>query len=162
MRSKAWWKGRRGEWYVVIQMALLLLLIAAPPNWPDAPAWPTPWSEVSRIAGAVLIVLGAALALFATFHLGRNLTPLPHPKDDNQLVADGAYGLVRHPIYSGIVLASFGWALCINGWLTLAYTLAILVFFDIKSRREERWLMERYPDYAAYRRRVRKLIPFLY
>jgi protein-S-isoprenylcysteine O-methyltransferase Ste14 len=41
-------------------------------------------------------------------------------------------------------------------------TAALLVFFDLKARREERWLEEAYPGYGDYRRRVRKLVPFLY
>ena len=61
-----------------------------------------------------------------------------------------------------VILVGLGWALFVQGWLTLAYALAIMVFLDIKSRREEAWLMERFAGYADYRRRVRKLIPFIY
>jgi protein-S-isoprenylcysteine O-methyltransferase Ste14 len=94
--------------------------------------------------------------------LGHNLTPLPRPKDDATLVVTGAYRLVRHPIYSGLTAMAFGWGMWVHGWLTLGYALLLFAFFDLKSRREERWLMEKFPDYAAYQRRVRKLIPFVY
>jgi protein-S-isoprenylcysteine O-methyltransferase Ste14 len=77
-------------------------------------------------------------------------------------VETGPYGWVRHPIYSGLILAAFGWALIAQGWLTLLWAVVLLVFFDIKSRREERWLMARFPAYASYRKRVRKLIPLIY
>ncbi|MBK8233228.1 MAG: hypothetical protein IPK72_22280 [Candidatus Eisenbacteria bacterium] len=53
-------------------------------------------------------------------------------------------------------------ALVRHGWLTLAYVLAGWLFIEAKVRREEAWLRERFPDYAAYQRRVRKLIPFVY
>ena len=46
--------------------------------------------------------------------------------------------------------------------MTLIYAGVLLAFFDVKSRREERWLTEKFPDYAAYRTRVHKLIPFVY
>lgn len=107
-----------------------------------------------------MLIVGTALALMATFNLGRNLMPLP--RDDGRLAEGGTYRLVRHPIYNGITLASFGWALWCHGWLTLTYAIDIFIFFDIESRREERWLMQRYAAYGEYHRRVRKLIPFPY
>ena len=55
-----------------------------------------------------------------------------------------------------------GWAGWIHGWLTVVYALGLLVFFDAKTRVEERWLKERFSSYAAYQKRVRKLIPFVY
>ena len=49
-----------------------------------------------------------------------------------------------------------------SGWLTFVYVAALFVLLDVKSRREERWLVEKFPEYPAYQRRVRKLIPFVY
>ena len=82
--------------------------------------------------------------------------------DDATLIESGLYGWVRHPIYCGLILAAFGWGLLVQGWLTLLWAAVLLIFFDIKSRREEAWLLARFPAYADYRRRVRKLIPFIY
>ena len=69
---------------------------------------------------------------------------------------------MRHPIYSGLSLAAFGWSLIWNSIAALVATLLLLAFFDIKARREERWLEEKFTGYAAYRSRVKKLIPFVY
>jgi protein-S-isoprenylcysteine O-methyltransferase Ste14 len=88
----------------------------------------------------------------------RSLTPL----DDATLVQTGAYAIVRHPIYSGVVFGVLGWALVFNSLIGLALAVVVLVFFDQKSRREEAWLKEKYPDYSAYRQRVHRLIPFIY
>ena len=152
-----WWQGRRGEWYVALQAALLALVIVGPRGAELAlPA------SIARAAGWALTATGALVALAAVRRLGRNLTPLPHPKDDGTLVETGPYAWVRHPIYCGLILAAFGWALVVQGWLTLLWAAVLLTFLDIKSRREEAWLMARFPAYAAYRRRVRKLIPFVY
>ncbi len=53
-------------------------------------------------------------------------------------------------------------ALYVQSWLTLGYVAVLFVFLDLKSRREARLLIERFPEYVDYRRRVRKLVPFVY
>jgi protein-S-isoprenylcysteine O-methyltransferase Ste14 len=157
-----WWKGARGEWYVVIQLALFVLVLLGPANAPGWLPWTAPFTWIGTLAGGALMLCGAALAFAGIFRLGANLTPLPYPKDDSTLVESGPYALVRHPIYSGLILGAFGWALWVHGWLTLDYALFLFVFFDLKSRREEGWLGEKFPGYAAYRQRVRKLLPWIY
>lgn len=158
-----WWRGRRGEWYVAAQVVLLALVALGP----RAPAGWAPWGPPGlrhawRVAGAFLMLAGALLFVWGNLSLGKALTPLPYPKDGAALVESGPYALVRHPIYGGILLLALGWALVVHGWLTLAFAALLGVLFDVKARREERWLEERHPSYAAYRRRVRKLIPFVY
>jgi len=158
----AWWKNQRGEWYVIVQVFLFALVLFGPRELPGLPRWGTPAATATLIAGALLIVAGGALGATGLLNLGRNLTPLPHPKDDATLVQSGAYAIVRHPIYSGLILGALGWALVVASWLTLAYAVILFMFFDIKSRREERWLAGKFADYAAYQRRVRKLLPWVY
>ncbi len=58
--------------------------------------------------------------------------------------------------------AFLGWALKLHSTPALVYSLLLFIILDIKARAEERWLMEKFPEYAAYRRRVRRLIPFIY
>lgn len=157
-----WWKGSRGEWFAIAQVVLMVLIFLGPRNLPGWPGWPPPAARFGSIAGGLLILLGGALFLAGLFSLGGNLTPLPHPKEESTLVETGAYALARHPMYGGGLLAALGWALMAHGWLTLLYVIVAAVFFDIKSRREERWLMERFPGYGEYRKRVRRLIPFVY
>jgi protein-S-isoprenylcysteine O-methyltransferase Ste14 len=156
-----WWKGARGEWLVVGQVALIALVFLGPRAPTD---WPTvfPFPQACVVAGQLLMVAGGALFVAGLLKLGRGLTPLPYPKDGADLIQTGPYALVRHPIYSGGIVLAIGWALYVEGWLTLAYVAVLFVFLDIKSRREERWLCEKFPAYAAYQQRVRKLIPFLY
>lgn len=162
MKRQPWWKGRRGEWYVGMQAALFGLVIFGPSGSSALPPWPAPLAGAAGSLGLALVAVGGLIAVAAALKLGPNLTPLPHPKDNCALVDSGLYGLVRHPIYCGLILAAFGWALHVQGWLTLLWAGVLLVFFDIKSRREEAWLLARFPAYADYRRRVRKLIPFIY
>jgi protein-S-isoprenylcysteine O-methyltransferase Ste14 len=123
---------------------------------------PDSLTAVRLAAGVLLLGAGFFLAIAGLFNLGRSLTIVPRPKDDAVLVQNGAYRIVRHPIYSGLILGSFGWALLVNGPLTFVYALLLAVVLDIKSRREEQWLNDKYPDYAAYQQRVHKLVPFIY
>jgi protein-S-isoprenylcysteine O-methyltransferase Ste14 len=108
------------------------------------------------------MVLGGGLLLAAALRLGPGLTPLPYPRPGGALVDTGPFALVRHPMYSGGFLLALGWALVVRSWLTLGYVVLLFVFLDLKSRREERWLHEKFPAYRDYQRRVRRLVPFLY
>jgi protein-S-isoprenylcysteine O-methyltransferase Ste14 len=157
-----WWRGTRGEWLVVGQLALIGLVFFGPRTAPGLPAWLSPFPHAWPITGSVLMVVGCALLLAGLVRLGPGLTPLPYPKDGAGLIQTGPFSLVRHPMYSGGIGLGLGWALYVQGWLTLGYAVALFVFLDAKSRCEERWLAEKFPAYAAYQRRVRKLIPFFY
>ncbi len=160
--QKPWWKGARGEWFVVAQVVLIGLVFFGPRTVFGQPAWRFPFPHACMVVGGLLMVGGGVLFVAGLVSLGRGLTPLPYPKDGAKLIQRGAFSLVRHPVYSGGVILSFGWALYVQGWLTLGYVVALFVFLDIKSRREEKWLAERFPAYATYQKRVRKLIPFVY
>ena len=157
-----WWKGSRGEWYVAGQGVLLLLVAMGPRTLPGLPEWTSLYKQVTFIIGALLLPAGGFMAAWGMMALGKNLTPLPFPKDDGVLIESGPYRIVRHPIYSGLIFASFGWGLLIHGWLTIGFGVLLLVLLDIKSRREEQWLLDKFSGYAAYQKKVRKLIPFFY
>jgi protein-S-isoprenylcysteine O-methyltransferase Ste14 len=157
-----WWKGSRGEWLVVTQAALMALVFLGPSSIGGAGSAALPWPAGCRTAGPVVALAGVALLLAGIIRLGPGLTPLPYPKDDATFIDSGAFALVRHPMYAGGILLALGWALWVCSWLTLAYVLLLFVFLDLKSRREETWLAERFPGYRGYQERVRRLIPFLY
>jgi protein-S-isoprenylcysteine O-methyltransferase Ste14 len=162
VRRRPWWKGARGEWYVVAQVALMALVVFGPRTIAGHPAWSIPFPRACGVIGVVLIVAGAGLMLAAILHLRRGLTPLPYPKEGAALIQTGPFALVRHPIYSGSLVLALGWALCTRSWLTLGYGAVLFTILDSKARREERWLTERFPEYTDYRRRVRKLVPLVY
>jgi protein-S-isoprenylcysteine O-methyltransferase Ste14 len=156
----SWWRGRRGEWYVTIQLVLTGLVFFGPRTLPGLPRWPAPVIRV--LIGAALMFAGSCLLLAGLFRLGPNLTPLPYPKQHTTLIQTGPYRVVRHPMYSGGIMLAYGWALAVGGWLTLVYATVLLIFLDIKSAREEQWLIDKFPGYTDYQQRVRKFIPFIY
>jgi protein-S-isoprenylcysteine O-methyltransferase Ste14 len=161
MSSSAWWRGSRGEWYVVAQFILLGWVLVAPWLWPQV-RWPAPWSWLGLAAGLVLMLVGAVLAGLGLVGLGRNLSPLPHPKDEAALVETGLYGLMRHPIYSGLMAGCLGWALFNQSWPALLLAAVVAVFFDVKARREEQALRAKFPAYQGYQQRVRRFVPYIY
>lgn len=120
------------------------------------------FSPAVVIAGAVLMVVGAGVALAGALALGRNLTPFPKPTEQAQLVRHGIYALIRHPLYTSVILVSIGWSLIWQSWPALLVAATLIPFFHAKARHEERWLREKFPEYADYERRVRRFIPWLY
>ncbi len=144
---------------MVAQVPLLALAVVLPPWTARSDGGfdhPLQWLGLALVAGGMLLVLAGLVAL------GRALTPFPHPREGAQLVTRSVYGLARHPVYTGLLVGAFGWALA---WLSVAgvaYSALLAVFFDRKARREERWLRSRFPEYTAYERRVRRFIPGIY
>lgn len=161
MPGTRWWRNERGEGYVVVQFALFALIATGPlqAGWLLAPVM---LREPALWTGVLLIVLGIALSALSVVVLGHNLSPLPHPKTGASLVESGPYRLVRHPIYTGLIIAAVGWALFTNTLLTFGYALALAALFDVKSHREERQLRKQFPEYASYQERTKRLIPFIY
>jgi protein-S-isoprenylcysteine O-methyltransferase Ste14 len=157
-----WWKGARGEWLVVAQVALIGLVFFGPRTVAGQPAWSLPFPRACPVVGGLFMVAGGALLTAGLACLGRGLTPLPYPREGATLIQTGPFALVRHPMYSGGLVLALGWAMCTRSWLTVGYVGVLFVFLDLKSRREERWLTEKFPAYAGYQRHVRKLVPFVY
>jgi protein-S-isoprenylcysteine O-methyltransferase Ste14 len=152
----------RGEWYVVGQLVLMALVFLGPRKWLGWPASSLSVGRAGPYVGAALILVGIGLLADGLIRLGSGLTALPYPKEHTTLVTTGPYRYVRHPMYGGGILAGLGWALWVGSWLTLGYVAVLFVFLDRKASREEQWLEEKFSGYREYRRRVRRLIPFVY
>ncbi len=112
--------------------------------------------------GTVFIVAGALLLTLGAVRLGHNLTPFPRPKKTGTLVTTGLYGLVRHPMYGGIVLLACATALRASTCLVMPLPLFVFLFFEAKANREEQWLMQKFGGYRDYCRYTAKLVPWLY
>jgi len=150
--------GPRGEGWVVLQGVLLLAVAAA---GVQGPAWTGLARTVTSVIGIGCIAFGLVLAVRGVRDLGSALTPLPHPLPGTDLVVTGVYGLVRHPIYGGLVCAAIGWGLLTASPAALLAAIVLWGFFELKSRREEIWLGSQFAGYAAYKARTRRLIPWI-
>jgi protein-S-isoprenylcysteine O-methyltransferase Ste14 len=113
-------------------------------------------------AGLVLFAVGLAFAIWARINIGRNWGSPMTRKNDPELVASGPYSLVRHPIYSGLLVASIGTALALSWTWLIAVALAS-VYFVYSAIVEERYLAEQFPDtYPAYKRSTKMLVPYIF
>ena len=151
--------GRRGEGWVALQVVLVAAMVAAGTKgrkWPSA-------SRGVRMAAAGLSGLGG-LYLFGDGigRLGRQITPFPRPVEEGSVKSTGAYGLVRHPMYGGVLLMTLAWSLASSPLALAPWTMAA-GFLDAKRRREEAWLVEEYPQYEEYRTSVpHSLLPYVW
>ena len=120
----------------------------------------TPWAF--RV-GTAVTVGGLAFTIWARRHLGRNWSAIVTLKQGHELVTSGPYALVRHPIYTGLLLGLLGSAIARGRWSGL---LAAALFFLAalrKYRLEERWMREHFgAAYDAYQARVKAIVPFLF
>lgn len=121
-----------------------------------------PETGVILVAAAVLCLCGLGFCLWARAILGRNWSGTVTLKENHELIVRGPYRLVRHPIYTGLL------AMLIATWMEQGYIAGliglVLAFasFWIKSNDEEEVMRKQFPDqYAAYRERVKRIIPFL-
>ncbi len=113
-----------------------------------------------QVAGIVLTFVGVALSIWARIILGENWSGRITKKVDHELIRTGPYAYVRHPIYSGLMLATIGTALVVGEWKGVAAIPLVLAAESIKARREEQFMMDEFGEtYREYRQRTGFLIP---
>jgi protein-S-isoprenylcysteine O-methyltransferase Ste14 len=121
-----------------------------------------PQSHFTFWLGIALTLAGFAVTVWARLTLGRNWSATVTLKEHHELVQTGPYAWVRHPIYTGLLLAFLGTAVAMAEWRGVLALVLILVSFVIKLRIEERWMIEVFgPVYLEYRQRVGPLVPFI-
>lgn len=160
---EGWRNNQRGEYWVLAQSILIIIFIFLPVyrlTWLYFPN--SQWLYFSWGLAAILALAGLIIFFKGLLDLGQQLTPLPYPREKGELIQSGVFSIVRHPVYSGVILLMLSWSIF---QLSLSHFLAvavIFIFLNAKANREEAWLTEKYPDYSDYRQRVKKLIPWLY
>src|SRR6266850_1841618 len=144
-------------WFAII--VSIWLSIQAKERWPNAvlPPWFVP-------IGVVLFVGGMILRWYSIIHLGRFFTVNVAIAADHQLVDTGPYRFVRHPSYTGALLAFIGFAMVLRNWASvLIISLPVAFAFLYRINVEERALIQALGErYRAYMKRTKRLIPLLY
>ncbi len=153
--------GPRGEGWVAAQLVLFAIIaLAGLANLAGNRSIVT-WGPVISAVGIVAIVVGGGVAARGVLDLRSAMSPFPRPIAGAPLVESGAYRLIRHPIYSGLVLGAMGWGLVTTSILAIGAAGLLFLLFDAKSRLEETWLSAVHPGYRAYKARTKRLIPWI-
>ena len=121
-------------------------------------------TAAAQVSGIVLCAAGVAISIWARKILGRNWSGVATLKENHELVRSGPYRFVRHPIYSGIILALLGTVLATGPFVFSAIAvLVIAVLFKFRSLREEKLMLTQFPEaYPQYMQDVKSLIPYVY
>ena len=155
----SWWsrvlgvgRGSLVSWALVAAQGLLFLgIVVLPSSWgPTVHSFPS--------LGLAAIAVGIAGSAAAAWYLGRALTPVPEPNGAG-MSARGIYAWVRHPMYSSVIIAALGVAAVRRAFFAWLLAVALIPFFELKTRREERFLIGEYQGYAEYASRTGKFIP---
>lgn len=114
------------------------------------------------VVGLAMVAAGLGFAAAARLWLGGNWSASVTLKKDHELIRSGPYALVRHPIYTGLLLALIGTAISVDRWRALIALPVLLAGVIVKIRIEERFMRERFGEaYARYRAEVKALVPFV-
>jgi len=137
-------------WILVTQPALL--------NWGQA-FFLNPWTQW---IGVIFCGIGIVFTIWARMHLGKNWSGIPKLKENHELVIMGPYRFVRHPIYTGVILALIGSALA-GGIAWVLICLVFSVMFIGRVSVEEKLMQHQFPNqYPEYKKRTKALIPFIF
>jgi protein-S-isoprenylcysteine O-methyltransferase Ste14 len=155
-RGRVPWSRELGVRVVILIIAILLIRVGA---FRDHGLRSDPWRAG---LGLVLFALGLGFAIWARLHIRRNWgTPMTQ-KDDPELVTSGPYRLVRHPIYSGVLVAGVGTAIALS-WMWLIAVVLAGIYFVYSATVEERYLTEQFPaTYPAYKSSTKMFVPFVF
>ena len=152
---------QRLRYWVLLVIAYLLLLYGRELPYP-LNLQVIPRATPIAFGAAFLCVAGLAFALWARLTLGRNWSGVVALKEAHNLVEHGPYRFVRHPIYTGMLIMFFATALVQSHVAGFVGVLLMFASFWIKLDREERLMLQQFPErYAAYQQSVKRIIPFV-
>ena len=148
--------------HVILLLAAAVLLTK--PQWlpPVLSERVVPSDIVLPAIGAAIVAPGLGFAVWARVHLGRNWSGIVTVKEGHALIRSGPYQAIRHPIYSGLLLAVIGTATAIAEWRGILAVICVLIGFLRKIQIEEKRMSENFAEYAQYRQQTAALVPLLY
>ena len=156
------WRGSIFRAAIVIGFILLIRELFRENVWRHAPQAVTSVSPIAASVGVALCALGIAIAIWGRTYLGQNWGMPMSLREGHELVTSGPYALVRHPIYTGILLAVVGTTL-VRGSPSIVLLVALLAYFVYAAAVEERSMLGQFPnEFPAYVKRTKMLIPFLF
>lgn len=144
----------------VLTLAAIVMILTA--YWPVG--FGVLWAASAPVGWVmfVLVAVGLAFTWAARLHLGPLWSSTSAPTEDHRIVDTGPYGIVRHPVYAGLLLAALATAIERGRLEAIAGVLVLIAAISLRAKLEERFLRRDLGDesYGAYRRRVPMLVPF--
>lgn len=134
-----------------MQFILIAFLVLIPVAQPSELA--------NQLAGVFLLAPGLIILLVSIRTLGRSLKANPVPAEQSELVTSGIYSSIRHPIYTGLLLATLATVVQSLSGLKLIIWLALVILLVLKSKFEEQLLERRYEAYAEYKKQTGRFLP---
>jgi protein-S-isoprenylcysteine O-methyltransferase Ste14 len=157
--------GRTWRWWglrFVIAIVVILLLESRTFSNVGAQYSHATTNPLTGGIGVLLCIIGIAFAIWARMHIGKNWGMPMSVKENPELVTSGPYAYVRHPIYTGALLAIFGTALAVGLWWLLTFIICG-AYFVYSATQEEKLMNQQFPtQYPEYRKRTKMLIPFIW
>ncbi|NND62436.1 MAG: isoprenylcysteine carboxylmethyltransferase family protein [Flavobacteriaceae bacterium] len=144
---------KKDFFYVLLQFTLFALYII---NWNLGDLHLLGWIKTVFIT---LTGFGLLVILFGIINLNENLSPFPTPKRNATLISHGIYKYVRHPIYSGLIISMFSYALVSESIFRIISATLLLLVFYFKSDYEEKKLVERFDEYDDYKKVTGRFFP---
>jgi protein-S-isoprenylcysteine O-methyltransferase Ste14 len=153
----------RANRWVIVAFALIGLLSAYLPAYTDRKGFWTLDGDAIRWLGVALFAAGGALRIWPVFVLGHRFSGLVAIQPGHKLVTTGAYGVIRHPSYLGLLINALGWALAFRSAVGVILTALLIPPLLARIRAEETLLRTQFGgEYDAYCSRTWRLIPGLY
>ena len=152
-------KNSKGEWYLFSQ--IILILLHSLPPYPKIENIPLSINIFFIIIGIAVSCQGLIIVFKAFIDLGDNLSPLPFPMNESNLIRNNSYKRNRHPLYKGILLVSLG--ICIF-WLSLIHLfllISLAYILKTKALKEEEMLKIKFPEYEKYIQEVPAIIKYI-
>ena len=115
--------------------------------------------QIVEYIGLFFSIIGFMILVLSVLQLNKSLTVFPTPKNDSQLITFGMYKFSRHPIYSGLILFTFGYSFFKASPFKILIGLAILLLFYFKTNYEEQQLLQKFPNYNQYKKNVNRFFP---
>ena len=138
----------KGEWYLFSQILLILLHLTPP--YPKIENLPLPINTFLVIIGLTISIQGLIISIKAFIDLGDNITPLPYPMNDSNLIKNKSYKNTRHPLYKGLLFISLGICISSLSLIHLCLLLLLAYILKIKAIKEEERLKIKFPEYKKY------------
>ncbi len=123
--------------------------------------WSLGVSHILKMVSLMIATIGLLIVIIAILQLNKNLSPFPTPKTHSVLLQNGLYKVIRHPIYSGLILIFFGYGVSKDSGYKIIIATLLFILFHFKTQYEEKQLQNKFPEYQSYKSKTNKFFPYL-